>query len=264
MYDGTAHDCKLYSYHVCDCGQSCGFHILNDLKKFMKMGTKISSYTVILGTLLVLSFGCKKEEAPPGPVTDIDGISYRTVKIGDQIWMAENLKTTRYNDGTEISLIKDATIWNGLKTGGYCWYKNDESLYRDPYGAIYNGYAAGTGKLCPAGWHVPEKEDWLKLREFTGDTIKGGGKLKESGIDHWLTPNKGADNSSGFTALPSGMRYFEGTFTSLLTFAGIWSSTETGIKDLWYMSLYYGDAAFTISHMTKNHGFSVRCIKDDL
>jgi uncharacterized protein (TIGR02145 family) len=219
---------------------------------------------ILLGMMLILPFSCKKDEQPPEAVIDIDGISYKTVKIGEQIWMAENLKTSRYNDGTEIQLIKDATIWNGMKTGGYCWYKNDELSHKDPYGAIYNGYAVITGKICPTGWHVPEKEDWLKLREFTGDSIKGGGKLKEAGIVHWLTPNKGADNSSGFTALASGMRYFEGTFASILSFTGIWSSTETGVKDLWYMSLYYGDAIFTISNMTKNHGFSVRCIKDDL
>jgi uncharacterized protein (TIGR02145 family) len=234
------------------------------LVKFTKMGTKISSYTIILGTLLLLSSGCKKEESPPGPVSDIDGISYKTVKIGEQIWMAENLKTTRYNDGTEIPIIADATAWSGLKKGGYCWYKNDELSHKDTYGAIYNGYAVNSGMLCPTGWHVPEREDWLKLREFTGDSIKGGGKLKEAGTLHWLTPNKGADNSSGFTALASGMRYFEGSFASLLSFTGFWSSTVTGIKDIWYMSLYYGDATFTISHITKNHGFSVRCIKDDL
>jgi uncharacterized protein (TIGR02145 family) len=228
------------------------------------MGNKISSFSIILGMLLIFTLSCKKDESPPGPVTDIDGITYKTIKIGEQIWMAENLKTTKYNDGSEINPVTDATTWNGLKTGGYCWYKNDKSLYGDTYGAIYNGYAVNTGILCPTGWHVPAREDWQKLREFTGDSIKGGGKLKEAGTLHWLTPNKGADNSSGFTALASGMRYFEGSFASLLYFTGNWSSTGTGQKDLWYMSLYYGDAAFKIDHITKNHGFSVRCIKDGL
>jgi uncharacterized protein (TIGR02145 family) len=228
------------------------------------MGNKISSVKIILGALLILTFSCKKDEPPPDPVTDIDGTTYKTVKIGEQIWMAENLKTTRYNDGTGIQKITDATAWSGMKTGAYCWYKNDELIYKDTFGAIYNGYTAKTGMLCPTGWHVPDKEDWLKLREFTGDSIKGGGKLKEAGTEHWLTPNKGADNSSGFTALASGMRYFEGTFASVLNFTGIWSSTETGTKDLWYTSLYYGDAVFVIDHITKNQGFSIRCIKDQL
>lgn len=226
------------------------------------MGNKISAFTIILGTLLLLTLGCKKDEPLSGPVTDIEGNTYKTVIIGDQIWMAENLKTTIYNDGTEIPIITDATKWASLKTGGYCWYNNDESSYRVTYGAIYNGYTINTGKLCPTGWHVPVLEDLQKLREFSGDSAKGGGKLKETGINHWFTPNKGADNSSGFTALPAGIRYFEGTFASVLQFTGIWSSTETGTKDQWLMSLYFGDATFNISHRTKNHGFSVRCIKE--
>ena len=228
------------------------------------MTNKISFVTIIFGALLVLIISCKKDEPPPEPVTDIDGTIYNTVKIGEQIWMAENLKTRRFNDGSEIQLVTDASIWSNLSTGAYCWYKNEESSYSDPYGVIYNGYAISTGKLCPAGWHVPDREEWQKLREFTGDSIKGGGKLKETGTDHWLAPNKGADNSSGFTAVASGMRYFDGTYASVGYFTGIWSSTETGTNDLWYMSLYFGDAAFNMSHITKSHGFSVRCIKDDL
>jgi uncharacterized protein (TIGR02145 family) len=229
----------------------------------MKKGV-IRLFILIPGILLIITLSCKKEEPPPGPVTDINGTTYKTVKIGDQVWMAENLKTTRYNDGSEIKIITDATAWSGVKTGAYCWYKNDESTYKDTYGAIYNGYAASSGMICPTGWHVPAREDLEKLREFTGDSIKGGGKLKESGTVHWLAPNKGADNSTGFTALPAGMRYFEGSFTALSSFTGIWSSSDTGAKDLWYMSLYYGDAIFTMGHLTKNHGYSIRCIKDQL
>ena len=225
------------------------------------MWNKVFSYIMIIGTLLILTFSCKKDGAP-GPVSDIDGNIYKTIKIGDQIWMAENLKTSRYRDGKDIQVITDATIWASLKAGAYCWYKNDEVSSKVPYGAIYNGYAVSTGNLCPAGWHVPDLADLQTLRDFSGDTTTGGGRLKEAGIDHWQTPNKGADNSSGFTAVPAGIRYFEGTFAAVLQYTGIWSSTETGIKDQWLMSLYYGDAIFNISHRTKNHGFSVRCIKD--
>jgi uncharacterized protein (TIGR02145 family) len=216
---------------------------------------------IILALFIVLS--CKKEEPVSGPVTDIEGTIYKTVIIGGQIWMAENLKTTTYNDGTKIPVISDATKWASLKTGAYCWYNNDELTYREPYGAIYNGYTINTGNLCPAGWHVPDKEEWQKLRDFSGDSIRGGGKLKEAGTNHWSAPNKGADNSSGFTALPAGIRYFEGTFASVLQYTGMWSSTETGTKDQWFSSFYFGDATFNISHRTKNHGFSVRCIKNE-
>ena len=200
---------------------------------------------------MILTFSCKKDEPPSEPVTDAEGNIYKTVKIGDQIWMAENLKTTKYNDGKEIPEITDGTMWAGLKAGAYCWYQNYQSSNKNTYGAIYNGYAVSTGNLCPTGWHVPELADWQMLREFSGDTITGGGKLKEVGIIHWLTPNKGADNSSGFTALPAGIRYFEGTFVSVTQFTGICSSTAIGTKDQWLISLYYGDAVFNIIHRTK-------------
>lgn len=213
--------------------------------------------------MLSLTLTCKKEESPPETVSDIEGNIYKTVKIGSQIWMTENLRTTRYNDGTEIPKITEATAWGNLTSDGYCWYNNDESKYLYPYGALYNGYTVNSGRLCPSGWHVPQIEEWQILREFTGDSTKGGGKLKEVGFDHWIAPNKGADNSSGFTAIPAGIRYFEGTFASVLYFTGIWSSTETGALDQWYMSLYYGDATFTINRIDKNHGFSVRCLKDE-
>ncbi len=212
--------------------------------------------------LSILGLKCSKEESSPDPIKDIEGNTYKTVKIGTQVWMAENLKTTKYNDGTEIPLVTTPVDWNDLKAPGFCWYNNDEATYKDPYGALYNGYAVDTGKLCPAGWHVPAREEWQLLRDFLGDTIKGGGKLKEAGTTHWLSPNKGADNSSCFTALPAGIRYFEGTFASVLSYTCIWSSTETGIDDKWYIALYFGDASLIMDHRTKNHGFSVRCVKD--
>jgi uncharacterized protein (TIGR02145 family) len=105
-------------------------------------------------------------------------------------------------------------------------------------------------------------EEWQALRNFAGDTLKGGGKLKEAGTGHWRTPNKGADNSLGFTALAGGFRYFNGSFASILNYTGFWSSTETGSQDQWFAGLYYGDASFTIDHRNKTYGFSVRCVKD--
>lgn len=219
-------------------------------------------YTLFLGTLLIVTCGCKKDDPPLDPVTDIEENTYKTVKIGSQVWMAENLKTTRLNDGTDIPLTTDALAWSNLTTPGYCWYANDAASFKDIYGTIYNGYAAGTGKLCPAGWHIPDKQEWQVLREFLGDSVKGGGKLKEAGTAHWLAPNKGADNSSGFTALPAGLRYFEGTFASILSYACFWSDTETDNGDEWYLALYFAEASFIMDHRNKKHGFSVRCIKD--
>ena len=228
----------------------------------MLMINKISSCALILGSLIFLAVSCKKEEKLPGSVTDITGNIYKTVKTGTQVWMAENLKTTRFNDGTDIPLVTDSTAWSSLSTPGYCWYNNDESKYKNPYGALYNGYTLSTGKLCPAGWHVPAKEEWQILRDFLGDTIDGGGKMKEAGIKHWFSPNKGADNSSGFTALGAGIRYFEGTYSAVLYFTGFWSDTVIGSDEEWFLNLYYGDAIVNLSLISKNYGFSVRCVKN--
>jgi uncharacterized protein (TIGR02145 family) len=223
---------------------------------------KISAIEYILGILIIISFSCSKQEKPPDPVKDIDGNSYKTVKIGTQIWMAENLKTTRFNNGTEITLVTDTTIWGGLKTPGYCWYDNDPITYKEPYGALYNGFTAADSTLCPDGWHVPSKDDLHQLMIFLGDSASAGGKLKEAGTTHWLTPNKGADNSSGFGALASGIRYFEGSFTSVSYYTGFWSATKTGITDQWFMGLYYREASVVIDRRTSTIGLSVRCIKD--
>lgn len=226
------------------------------------MKEKILTIMFILAAVVLFSISCKKDEMPAEIITDIEGNNYKTVKIGNQVWMAENLKTTRFSDGTDIPLTKDAIDWGNLTTPGYCWYNNDAESFRDTYGAIYNGYTVVTGKLCPDGWHVPEMKEWLTLREFLGDSVNGGGKLKESGTAHWLSPNKGADNNAGFTALPAGIRYFEGTFASMLSFTSMWSSTEIANDDEWYSALYFADAAFITDHRNKKHGFSVRCIKD--
>jgi uncharacterized protein (TIGR02145 family) len=227
------------------------------------MKKNISPYISIIAVLAIFASGCTKERAlMPDPVSDIEGNSYKTVKIGSQVWMAENLKTSKFNDGTEIPLIKDSEAWQELNTPGFCIYDNDSGKYKELYGALYNGYSIATGRLCPSGWHVPSRDEFRKLREFTGDTVTGGGKLKEQGTDHWLTPNRGADNSSSFKALPSGIRYFEGSFMSVLCFTSFWSSTESVKDEAWYMSLYFGDAAVNLSSISKKQGFSVRCVKE--
>jgi uncharacterized protein (TIGR02145 family) len=226
------------------------------------MKNKISTFILKLAAFVLIFNCCRKENKPEAPLSDIEGNTYKTVKIGSQVWMAANLKTTRFNDGTDIPLITDDTAWADLTAPGYCWYNNDVSSFKDIYGALYNGYTLSTGKLCPAGWHVPEKEEWEALRDFLSDSLTAGGKLKEAGTAHWLSPNKGADNSSGFTALGAGIRYFEGTYASVLSYASFWSATEVNNDDYWYTGLYFNDAEFIMDHKNKKYGFSVRCIKD--
>jgi uncharacterized protein (TIGR02145 family) len=224
------------------------------------MEDKIPSFLLILVVLITVLTGCRKKEKPLDPLTDIDGNVYKTVTIDSRIWMAENLRTTKYNDGGEIPLTTEAGEWNNLEADGFCWYNNDAS-YKDTYGALYNGYAVTAGNLCPSGWHVPSIEEWRELSRSLGDSAKAGSKMKEAGTNHWLTPNN-ANNSSGFNALPSGIRYFEGTFSSIQTFTGIWSSTEAAQNDIWYASLYYAESSLSLNHKNKKYGFSVRCIKD--
>jgi uncharacterized protein (TIGR02145 family) len=195
-------------------------------------------------------------------VSDIDGNAYTTIICGTQEWMVENLKTTKYNDGTDIPLVTDPTAWWSLGTAGFCWYKNDETTYKSTYGAIYNWYAVNTGKLCPTGWHVPTITDWVTLVTYLGGDTLVGGKLKETGTDHWMSPNYGANNYGGFTALPAGSRNSNGTFENLGYIARWWTSTETSDLSAWYRSLSYSNSASQKGYGSKTFGYSVRCVKN--
>jgi uncharacterized protein (TIGR02145 family) len=226
------------------------------------MKIRFCTYSAMLFASVSIIVNCCKKENTPAPVTDIEGTTYKTVKIGDQVWMAENLRTATFSDSSGISAVTDAAEWSGLTTPGFCWYDNDEMSNKEIYGALYNYFSVSTGKLCPAGWHVPSKDEWQQLRDVLGDTITGGGKLKEEGTAHWTSPNTGAVNSTGFTALPAGIRYSEGTFSTFLCFTSYWSSTEADNGKAWYLSLYYNDAIASMNRITRKDGFSVRCIKD--
>jgi uncharacterized protein (TIGR02145 family) len=211
---------------------------------------------------LILNNSCKKDNNnPSNTVTDKDGNVYHTVTIGTQVWMVENLKTTKYNDGTDIPNVTDATAWAALTTPAYCWYNNDKATNKNTYGALYNWYTVNTGKLAPIGWHVPSDAEWTTLMTYLGGGNMAGGKLKEIGTLNWTTPNTGADNSSGFTALPGGER-FTGQFTSLGIYGCWMSSSEISSNQIWYMYLYYSVSDMWSGGHPEDSGFSVRCIRD--
>lgn len=194
-------------------------------------------------------------------VKDIDGNSYKTVKAGDQTWLKENLKTTRYNDGTPIPCITDNDSWAGLISPAYCWYANDPAN-KDIYGALYNFHAVDEKKLCPTGWHVPDQADWLNLVNFIGDASIAGNKLKEAGTSHWKSPNDKAEDELGFTALPGGYRSFNGAF-SYMWIAGYWWSTTENIQSTAYFWFMRYDVNYIDKFIAaKANGFSVRCVKD--
>lgn len=148
-----------------------------------------------------------------GQVTDIDGNEYPTVVIGTQEWMAENLRTSRLNDGTSIPHITDNQAWYGADAMAMCWYNNDSAGHHWPYGRLYNAYVAELLTICPAGWSLPTTQDWDLMINYLGGSEVAGGKLKDTGFVYWEPPNTGATNSSGFTGLPAGFRsHLDGTF----------------------------------------------------
>ncbi len=199
--------------------------------------------------------------AAAGTVTDTDGNVYHTVTIGTQVWMVENLKTTRLNDGTAIPLVTGNSAWTNLSTPGYCYY-NDSALYGNSYGALYNWYTVKAGTLAPKGWHVPSDSEWSVLTTFLGGATVAGGKLKEAGTTHWESPNTGATNETGFSALPGGYRYDDGTFDYSVQYGYWWSSTVESATDSWFRSMNYLYAGVNRNSFSANYGYSVRCVKN--
>ncbi len=193
--------------------------------------------------------------------TYVEGNVYKIVTIGTQVWMAENLKTTKYNDGTAIPLVTDNTAWANLATPGYSWY-NKAATNKDTYGALYNWYTVNTKKLCPNGWHVPSDTEWTTLITFLGGENGAGGKLKETGFSHWLSPNTSATNTTGFTALPGGRRYGGGTFSNIGYYGHWWSSSEYSTANSWYRYMTSRASDVNRNDNSKQAGFSVRCLRD--
>lgn len=196
-----------------------------------------------------------------GTVDDIDGNTYKTVTIGNQVWMAENLKTTKYNDGTDIPNVTGLTEWKNLYTPGFCWYDNNVT-YKSTYGALYNWYAAATGKLCPVGWRIPSTDQWTVLTTYLGGEYLAGDKLKEEGNEHWKNFNDAANNASGFTALPGGAR-IDGQFTFIEKSGAWWTSTSYNEDNAYLREMDDIVVEVMTGYLSKKEGFSVRCIKND-
>ncbi len=197
-----------------------------------------------------------------GKVYDIDGNSYNTVRIGEQTWMVENLRTTKFNDGTEIPLVTDNSAWGALTTPGYCWYNNDQETYGETYGALYNWYTVETDKLCPTGWLVGNRWVWSDLLSYIGvDIMIVGGHFKETGTKHWNSPNTGATNETGFTALPAGTRNDQGEFNGIGKVATFWSIIPMHPTLAPYRSMAYDQSDLQMPITKKESGRSVRCMK---
>jgi uncharacterized protein (TIGR02145 family) len=207
------------------------------------------------------------------PITDVDGNLYNTVLIGKQIWMRENLRTTKYNNSTSIPLVKDNDEWSFNTTGAYCWNFvwdiNNSYSYRENYGYLYNCYVVnysvnGNRNVCPTGWHVPIIKEWTILFDYLGGISVAGDKLKEKGTTHWDKPNLLATNSSGFTALPGGIRS-DGFFNDV-GYMGSWWSCDTDYSGTPInIEMRSGNSYVEMyNFINKNMGFSIRCIKDSI
>ena len=194
-------------------------------------------------------------------VKDIDGNEYKTVTIGTQIWMAENLKTTKYNDGKDIPMVTDTTKWQQYEQA-YCWY-NNKTENKNEYGALYNWYAVNTNKLCPVGWHVPVKEELKSLMKFSPKDTLTSGTLKEAGTVHWKIPNKGATNETGFSALPGGFRSMNGEFGYIGEIGRWWTSSEENAYIGFSWILLYNNSQVGPNWPSKRVGLSIRCLKDN-
>jgi len=243
---------------------------------------KVSTFIAV--TLLCLMIaGCKKEpvENPTngrttavfypnvgyGTMTDQDGNIYKTIKIGDQIWMAENLRTTKFRNGELIPEVTESADWKISTTASRCNYKNslnDENIAT--FGRLYNWYAISDSRqLTPAGWHVPSDAEWTTLVAYLGEALNVGGKLKEAGTTHWKSPNELGTNTTGFTGLPAGFRSILGYDYNLGYFGYWWSSTDISTNEACYRALtydfplVYGNWA---DFKNKLEGLSIRCIKD--
>jgi uncharacterized protein (TIGR02145 family) len=208
-------------------------------------------------------------------LTDIDGNNYQTVKIGDQCWMAENLRSSKYQDGTNIPNFPVEADWRTTNIGGWVYYSNN-SANDQVFGKIYNWFAVTDSRgICPAGWVVPGDDDWKILEMSIGMSESDaestgwrgtdqniGGKLKKTGLDFWESPNLGASNDSGFSGMPSGLRYPDGRFLSLGRSAFFWTSSWFSISEAYGRVIVFSREGVSRGVYRKDFGLSVRCILD--
>lgn len=219
-------------------------------------------YAAALVFLAVATSSCKKETSTPDPtsVTDIDGNTYPVVKICGKFWMAENLKTTRYSDGAAIPTNLTNAQWDVTTSGAFAIYDAD-AANNATYGKLYNWFAASSGKLAPAGWHVATEAEWNELVTCLGSSRVAGGKMKSIST-LWDAPNTGADNSSGFSGLPAGYRSMNGPYALKGRAAYFWGADQRNATQGEYLLLSADFATTAVNGATKQFGYSVRCVRD--
>lgn len=243
------------------------------------MKTRLFLFRFMTLIALIIAFSaflisCEEDEPQIdityGTMYDIEGNSYKTIKINDTEWMAENLKTTKYSSDSPISCPgTDTNAWRETTSGAYAVYNNN-GAYESSYGFLYNAHAVlSTSGLCPAGWRIPTKGDFETLIALFGNLGEAGGKLKSVRTEpaphpRWDLPNTGIDEPIGFDALPSGIRYPNGEYNYLGTRCSFWTSSPNAPYDdgAYFFSFHYDNAIVGVATTIKNAGFAVRCVKD--
>ncbi len=258
----------IYEWHT-DTLEAGGYNI------FARAVDNDGSDASVILTININVPGGLNPELEYGSMSDYDGNSYSTIIIGEQTWMAEDLKVRHYSDGTPIAEVLGDENWAALSDeGAYCWY-DDHVAYADTFGALYNWHAAvDTAGLCPSGWHLPSDEEWQQMEMALGMSAESagindwrgsneGGFLKEVGYTHWEIYNDSATNLSGFTALPGGFRNHNGSFSGAGTYATYWtaSSLEVG-TGVYYRALHHERGGVYRHSNRSSQAFSVRCVKD--
>lgn len=260
-----------------------GSHIVSAAAKDNDEASVVVNHIVLIDTP-----GGFNPDLTYGTMTDYDGNSYGTIVLGEQTWMAENLKVTHFADGTAIPLVTGESEWDALESTSlaYCWYDNMIE-YKDTTGALYTWTAAMNGAestmaipsgvqgVCPDGWHLPSDEEWKSMEIFLGMSqteadltdwrgTDEGSQLKETGFSHWEGALTGGSNSSGFTAIPGGFRGVKGEFFSVGQYGTFWTATgESGTEKAWYRALYFDNDEAYRQYNYMSQGFSVRCVKDE-
>lgn len=200
-----------------------------------------------------------------GSMTDQQGNVYKTIVIGNQEWMAENLKTSIYRNGEPITTNLTFQEWLNsaiTQVGAWTFYSNN-SQYDCPFGKLYNWYAVTDSRhVCPSGWHEPTDGEWTTLTDYLGGESVAGGKMKSTGLQYWISPNFDATNESGFSGLPGGSRFSSGQFTNIGLNGIWWSSSENALAYAWDRSLNYDDANAVRFAPNKTNGSFVRCLRD--
>ena len=196
------------------------------------------------------------------PADSLQRACIMLITIGGQAWAPKNLDVVTYRNGDPIPEVQAASTWSNLTTGAWCYYENN-TANGTTYGKLYNWYAVNDPRgLAPNGYHIPTDAEWTTLTSYLGGTVTAGGKMKEAGTSHWLSPNTNATNSSGFTGLPGGFRFTDGGFYNI-GFSGYWwSSSEATTNSAWDRNLFYYEGNVNSYGNDERVGFSVRCLRD--